>query len=476
MKLLKNIDSRVKLALYSVVVSLLVLTLLVIFNLIVGSLNLQIDMTQKSIFSLSAPSKELLKSLDDDVTIYALYKPGKETALVKGILDEYAFYSHVKLSIIDPDRNPDLLKPYTNPDKPLSIGSIIITSKGHFQVLHDTDLYIVDNSGEQAQVYGLKAEQLLSSAIAYVKSGRQPKVYEVTGHRERSFLRGDIETQLKESNYKLSSLDITREGAVPSDADMLLIIGPQEDFTSYEANILNEYLQGGGKLFIAIGFSQSELPNLEEVLGQFNIAITNGIVMERDSKQLLPEFNDNPFFFIPTLGEDGISQFINQSQMMPFFAAAAEIKETEAAKKYLKFEPFLQSSSRSWLRLDTSQQDMTQVDSDKQGPITLGARITQVDDDGIISGTKIVVISSPTAFSNMGGIGIFPGNIKLLIGSLNWMDDYEVTISVPSRSLLQTKMQMNTRSAYIWGAVVTILIPFIIMITGIIIYKRRKNL
>jgi len=92
------------------------------------------------------------------------------------------------------------------------------------------------------------------------------------------------------------------------------------------------------------------------------------------------------------------------------------------------------------------------------------------------SGARLVVIGSPSAFTSITNIGILPGNIKLLAGSLTWLDNSSDFVSVPTKSLYNKPLRITTNTAFLYGAIVTIIIPLLIIITSFIIYRKRKNL
>lgn len=474
---MKNNDNKLNYALYSLIMTALVVLGLIFITLLTDRREISWDMTSRKLFSLSDVTEDLLDSLDNNVEILILYNKGKETRQIMGILEQYGAHPRVELTVMDPDENPAMLAPYDTAENPLEIGSLIIRSGSHWKVLHDTDLYVVDYTGEAPKVFGIKAEQLISSAIAYVRSGRIPLVYELSGHGERIFSGTGVGGDVEAANFHLEELNILNRSGVPEDADILMITGPQQDFTDYERGKIEEYLEQEGRLFLSLGYSKDPRPNIEAILKTYNMEMLNGVVMEQDSSRKLPEFGDNPFFFIPIMGDDEVSAFIKNSQTNPFFAASMGFREISSVRRDIQVEPFLHSSDSSFLRQDMSRPEMTAIDSDLQGPIDTGVLMTGIDSDtGLEEGTRMVVVGSPTAFSNMGGIGVFPGNVRLMIGSLQWLDDHETALSVPNKSLLESNLTISTGAALIFGALTSLVIPLAIFLTGFFLLRKRRNL
>jgi len=169
---LKNI--KFKQAVYSIIMTAIVTAVLLIINLISETAELQFDMTDKGIFSLSQETETLAENLEHDVIIYALYKPGKESKQIQLILDLYSEFNKISVEIIDPDRNPALLNSFQSENKSLTTGSLIVQSGSYWQVIEEIDLYNINYSEAGPQIFGLKAEQNITSALAYVKTGPYP--------------------------------------------------------------------------------------------------------------------------------------------------------------------------------------------------------------------------------------------------------------------------------------------------------------
>ncbi|MDA3808742.1 MAG: GldG family protein [Spirochaetaceae bacterium] len=474
---MKLFDVKLKQAAYSLLMTGFVLAALFIINLITETVNLKLDMTERGVFSLSDETAAIVQDLKNDVTIYALFKQGHESKQIVGILDQYSAFKKLKVKIIDPDRNPALLTQFQVGNETIATGSIIVQSGSYWQVINEIDLYSIKYSQEGPQILGLKVEEKITSAIAYVKTGRKPDVYEITGHNELALKNSDIGKEIESSNFKLNSFNITSSSGIPEEAEILILIGPQRDFTEYESEKLSEYMKNGGKLFAALGYNETNLDNLYSVLKNYDVQIQKGLTMERDTTRLLPEFGDNPFFFAPIMSDHFIADFVKNNQLDPFFSGSMGLTRTESEKRNIQFKPILTTSDNSWLRTDMTRQDDVLLNTDIPGPIYVALSINETNrDTGMETGARLVVIGSPTIFTPLGNMGILPGNIKLLIGSLTWLDNNIQSVSIPTKSLYALPLKIDTKTALLYGLLVSIIIPLSIIITAFIIYRKRKNL
>lgn len=108
-------------------------------------------------------------------------------------------------------------------------------------LIQDTDYQTMSSS------YTLDAEGQLTAAIQSVTSANATTLYYTSGHSEQ-----ELDTTFKDVLNK-SNID-TKELATESaesvtwmTAIILLINGPQYDFTEAEYNVLSSYLKEGGK-------------------------------------------------------------------------------------------------------------------------------------------------------------------------------------------------------------------------------------
>ena len=102
---------------YSVLACLMVLAICVAVNILADKLPTSVsslDLSSNKVYSLSDESRDLVKGLDEDVTIYWLVQNGKEDVPVKNILDRYeSAGKHITVKRIDPDVYPNFAEQYS---------------------------------------------------------------------------------------------------------------------------------------------------------------------------------------------------------------------------------------------------------------------------------------------------------------------------------------------------------------------------
>jgi len=481
---MKKISFKVKHAAISVAISLAVLIGLLLINLLAGEVDLDFDMTKRDLYTLTEESSSLLDNLEEQVTLYYLSATGQENITVFELLKQYESYRNVSLETVDPDRNPALIARYVEESgegedqKSIAKGSVIVVSSGRSRIVPSIDLYNVSYTEQGGvNVYGFKAEQSISAAIQYTSTGKQITVYQLLGHNEYTFDDFTYTPTLGKSNFTINTLNMTTTGAVPDDADILVILGPSWDYSQNEIDKIQEFLERGGSLYAAFDLVQEDLTNLTAFLESWNIDMMKGIIMEQDSNRLIPEFGSSPVVFAPIYEEEEIAQALIENNQNMIISSSIGFAETKIVKRNIEFIPILSSTGKSWFRIDLNASSMNRIITDKSGPVfaAVGAAEKNMD-TGFQEGAKILVLGSAQSFSPLPNVGSLKANFDFTLAALGWLAGGDKAINIQSRSLYQLPLQMSGANAFIYAGIVIILIPFGIILAGLIVYLRRKRL
>lgn len=212
-----------------------------------------------SYFKTSRPSestRKIAQSLSEPVRVVAFFPQVNEVrAEVERYLNDLKTASP-KLQVEVMDR---LLAPKLARDLKATQDGVIVLAKGT-----TTNVLTVGTELDQAKTK-LKTldrdfqEQLLKSArkqkIAYLTVGHGelndgPRVATSDAVRTGNIAR----TLLQRQNYLVKDLGLAQGLAreVPSDADLVLVLGPTEPFSAEETESLKRYMAGQGKLILAL--------------------------------------------------------------------------------------------------------------------------------------------------------------------------------------------------------------------------------
>ena len=220
-KKMKKSDQKFRLGLTSSIVVVLVLTVAIIGNLLVGKLNLSWDLSQEGVYTISDQTKSILKGLEQDVMVYVLDSEEGFPIGYAQILKQYTkTSSHIQVAYRELSLYPNFAYDYIDSSTTINKDSIIVVC-GEKHVYLDSDKYTSVGAGDDGKYKtSLNFEPLLTSAVNSVNDGESSIIYQTTGHNELD-LSSSIQTAILRDNYTLKDLSLLNLDTVPEDADCI---------------------------------------------------------------------------------------------------------------------------------------------------------------------------------------------------------------------------------------------------------------
>ncbi len=232
----------------------------------------QLDYSFNNITTQGEATENLLDSLTRDVRMYAVFSDGSEDSQLIALLNRYqARTPHITWSQENLTRNPLLLQLASSygDDSAVNSDCLIIRCEetGRTRVLTAEDYIERTYDAEQGmyRITGWQYEKSISEAILYVTADSLPRMQLLSGHGELDEASTTVmEDYLTSANYDLSRVNLLTDGAPDPDAP-LMILSPTKDLSETELQMLTDYVQAGGDLFITVSYTDpDELPNLED--------------------------------------------------------------------------------------------------------------------------------------------------------------------------------------------------------------------
>lgn len=232
------------------------LVLLVAINYWAHITPASVDMTLMRRFSLSGDSRELLRGIEGKVTITAFFPFFSELYRDVELLlrDAVSANGRISYTFIDPLREKNL----ADAKKVDRIGTVLIEAEDPQEA--DAAKKIRTSRFEILDEDGLKRlERELVSNLLQV-SGKKRNIYYTQGHEEKSVSGnfkddtiGLFDENLRALRHHVKQLT-PAEGfpAKMPQADVVLIIGPQRDFSAAEKTTLRQFFEAGGKILLAL--------------------------------------------------------------------------------------------------------------------------------------------------------------------------------------------------------------------------------
>lgn len=466
-------DKKFKYGGYATLMTALVLVVLVIINLVVGQIPFKLDLTENRMFSLSDQTETTLKNLDQDVNIIGLYQTGQENTMLDEVLQKYRrLNKRVSISYIDPVKNPTFSSKYTKDNQALRAGSYIVESGDKFKVIDQYDLFnLTSDQYGNTQVESLAAEQRITGAIHYVTAEDLPKVYLLDGHMEEG-LPTQLKKQMELENYEIENLSLITEDGVPEDATVLMVIAPKRDITEEEETKIREYLENRGNAIFLMDITENETPNFDSLLKSYGVALNRALVVEADRNH----YFQNPAWIVPAMRNHDIISPMRSSKMNVLAIAAQGVEILDIVKRTIEIEPLLVTSDSAWGRMDLTSTSSEREEGDIDGPFNIAVAINDKEWDekeNVYDETKIIVVGDAgfldPQFASL-------GNFDFILNSLNWVQDVQENISIRPKSLVSPYLNINAFQKLAFAGVAVILIPLLVLGSGLVVWLRRRHL
>jgi len=248
-----------------------------------------IDMTKEQIFTLSPEAISYIGDLgDQEVNIYFCQEADKieSQTLLKMVynlaLELEKEFSQITVTCLDSLKNYSFFQKFqTTAASTIRTDTVIIESGTEFR-LHSLQSFFVQN--ESGVVWAFNGEAKMAASILSITTSDKPKAYFTADHGEdlQSGSFGALATLLMDSGYDVNVINLAKE-ELPADARIVIVNSPVYDFmgddaeeaSGNEIDKLDAFLDRFGALLVfADPDNAGNLTNLNEFLEEWGIAFT----------------------------------------------------------------------------------------------------------------------------------------------------------------------------------------------------------
>ena len=428
------------------------------------------DVTKEKIYNISDQTKEVLASLDEDITFYVIAAESMQDETVARTLNQYKDgSSHIKIEYKDPSLFPDFASGYV--DGELTSNSIIVESEKRSRAIDYNNLFTteIDYTTYQENVTGYDAEGQLTSAIDYVTNDSLSKMYVIAGHNELELPMG-LTSQIEKENIETETINLLDYESLPEDAACVFIAAPTTDYTKEDADKMLAYLEAGGHAIVVNSWNETDMPNFDSIWDTYGIHLADGIVIEGDADH----FHQNPYYLLPDISGSAITSSLYNSNRYIFMPYAQGITTDENLRDTLTIQQILTTSDQAYLKTDpTNMTTYEKEDGDIDGPFAVGVYATETAGDGE---TKLLYLTTENLLQDDVNETVAGANYELIMNAVSNMVEHEVTISIPAKSYQIETLTVPRLDFLIWGLITLFILPVGLLSAGIIIWARRRKL
>ena len=422
----------------------------------------QIDVTSQKLYSLTDETKNILKKLEQDITIYVINSEESADETLDTTLERYAQLSdHIQVEYKDPLVNPNFYRTYADA---VSTNSLIVESGERAKVIDYSEIYETefDYYTYSSTVTGYDAEGQITSAIDYVTNAELPVVYQIEGHGETA-LETSFTDVLSKENVELSTINLLQYDAVPEDAACILLLGPTTDLSSDDADKIIAYLENGGKAIISVNMTDETLPNFDRVLAAYGVTNTYSMILENDRNY----YYQSPYYLLPEIASTTVTSDIAGAGYI--FAPYAMELQFDTTNEERTVETFMTTSENAYAKADpTNVETLEYVEGDVQGIFNVGTIITEGE-------TEVVVVSSGYVFTESANSMVSGTNSTLFGNIIAQFTGKEESSSIEVKSYQMENITVSQTGIILWGLVLTVALPLFILVAGIVVWVRRRK-
>jgi hypothetical protein len=462
------------------------------------------DWTTHGLFTLSDPSKQMLRGLDQEVRIFVfLGRDEQDFADVETLLQEYtAITDKIRVEWVDPDR--DRARYQVLADKfgidswlagevTLSQVPVVVTSgdrkwkvERHQLIVEDFDSF-EDADGPKLD---LQSERALTGAILEVTTGEATKVclskghgeWELGAYGERSF--DAVARELEWEKISVEPFEIRIED-VPKSCDALFIVSPQRVFSMGEAAVVDRYLESGGNVLLALDpvLKKSALSptGFEASLEERGILVGDDLVIENDTARQLPG-NPGDLFLAIDLGTHRLVETIGKRGGGILLAVARSVDVVDGSDTEVLFRTSPKAIAESDLERALNPNKSRKPTPPSAVPLAvaweyvppLGNDLKPVNVEGPTPG-RLVVVGDADWMSAELLENPQLSNIDFLSSTAGWLTQREALINIAPRKTNARAVIMSDADLQNLLFRVVVLLPLAAFLAGFGVWWSRRS-
>ncbi|MCU0371113.1 MAG: GldG family protein [Bacteroidales bacterium] len=490
----------------SITTQILLMTgIIIVVNIISAQLYFRLDLTADKSYTLSKATKNILRSLEEPVTVTAYFTEDMPPQLLQArtdFMDMLIEYSNVAkgnlvYEFIDPNKDQD------SENKAMQEGIMpnIVNVRERDQMTQKrVFLGAVLKMGTDKEIIpviqsGTAMEYALSSAIKKLSVTEKPLLGYVQGHGEPSM--GALQQVMTSLGvlYSIREVNLDDPSADLRQFATIIMVAPTDTIPTQHLSALDQYLSSGGNLFIAYNKVKGDFTTvqgtsiytgLEDWLGRKGLYVDNNFLVDATCGSVgvqqqagFMSFTTNISFpYLPVLqkfADHPVTKGLEQV-LLPFASTIQYTGDTS-----LTFTPIAFSSQKSGTLNPPLYFDVNKKWGDRDFPLS-GLTVA-----GILSGritgaaeSKIILVGDgdfPVNGEGQRPQQLQPDNVNLMVNAVDWLSDQTGLIDLRTKAITARPLKDVEEGKATFLKWLNFLLPIIlIIIYGIFRNQRNRSL
>ncbi len=415
------------------------------------------DFSETQQFSLAPQTLRVLGQLETDVTITVFSHNGTEGfQTYRDLLERYTHAApRISVTYVDPEAEPAKAREYAIS----KINTAVLAAHGGTQTVRVTT----------------PLETHLTSALIRVSKDQFKRLVFLEGHGERhvtdreragfSMARDTLEDQ----GYRIARGSLRNDPALLEDTDVLIIAGPRESPGREELRRITRFVAEGGRLLALL--DPRPATELDEWLAQWGIELGPGIVVDPEDRIAR---GSPTALLVRRFTEHNITRELTAPLLLPVLQSVSFHPSAAAS---LTFTSLAQSSDDSWAETNFDPKTTPEYDAaaDVKGPFALAGALARHTDAPESPVAPAMVVVGNSAFAGNAYL-MFPGNVDFLLNSIAWLADESALIAISPKTPSFEPYIPNPAQERMLFAVQVFSVPFLLLLLGVTVWRRRRRL
>lgn len=470
------------------------IAIVVIFNIIFSALASKymwyVDMTGEKVFSLSDEAKDILSDITADVNIYFASEPDELMNGTNSQLLRYVYttalqieesFPNIHVECVDVFKNPTFFRDYyTTTATDIDSDSVVLVSGNEVRVYALEAFFMNDTDTNELWAYN--GEKKFVSGIMQVTQTDKPIVSFTTQHGEALESANNLMTIFAENGFQVEGVDLSA-AELSDDCRILVIYNPKWDFVGSEAEDANyneiqkidAFLDDYGCLLVYCDPEYVDnLTNLNEFLEEWGISyVGNSFIRDKehamsvDGYSIITEYQKDSS--VSSIYSD-LSALTTPPKAIIRKAMPIEIlwEKGGSLSGSRSVSPVLKSYNTSELVVNGVPKE-----TGAYNVMTMSVETRVVESEYYYS--YVIAAGSPSFADNSYLASNAYANEDVLSAAMKAAGRERVLAVLNFKPFDNDSITITTAEANNWTVAMTLVIPAIIALVGIVVVTRRKH-
>ena len=449
------------------------------------------DLSRDKKYQLSDKTKHFLDSIKGKVRVIVFFgSQNPITGDVQNLLTEYQYASRGRMDVeyVDPERNLTRAKELFDKYKVVTDESVLIVDyQGRNKTVKASEMAEMDQGnpmvGEPPKVTAFKGEQAITSALIDIVEGKKNTLGYIVGHKEPP-LSGEspisiLKTFIENENVQFQELNLFEVPAIPADIKVVMIAGPQYDFSEREMKMLRDFWNKDGRILFLVD-PAAKTPKLLAFLNELGVKVDDDrlMAMVKTGIEELARVRDVVAHFLP---DSPVTKRLADVRA-PFFGSTSSLSlETQrVAPANIHLAPLAQAEKGYWGETDyySNDENLLQFDptKDKGDPLTISASVEKggsADERVQINSARLVVVANST-FIQDNALTQDQQGLDFISASVNWLLSREQMIGIAPKIPQTLTFTLDEKALRNLRWVILVLMPLVPALLGLFVWWRRR--